>query len=337
MDMFTATRAVTWIEEGNSQRSVALRLGVSRRAVQNVWNRYQETGSIARRRGSGRSRATTAQEDRYIRLCARRERFVTARTLQNRLQRTTGTLVSDQTIRNRLHEDGQRSRRRVVRAKLTSAQRAARLRFARERLQWGMREWGTVLFTDECKVKFFCDDRRIKVWRKKNERFSEACIHESDRWGGPNVMIWGGISLTGKTELAILNEGTVTAQRYINDVIRPHVMPFSHRVGADFTLMHDNARPHTAGTTAAVLAAAQINVLPWPANSPDLNPIEHLWDQLKRRVRETQDNIHSQRQLIDALVRCWEEIPQENIQHLVESMPSRLRECLTNRGGHTRY
>lgn len=64
MDMESATRAVVLLQEGNSQRTVALRLGVSRRAIRNVWERYQETGSVARRRGSGRVRATTTQVDR---------------------------------------------------------------------------------------------------------------------------------------------------------------------------------------------------------------------------------------------------------------------------------
>lgn len=337
MDSLTATRAVTMIEEGHSQRSVGLQLGFSRRAIQNLWNRFQETGSVRRRPGSGRVRITTAQEDRYIRLSARRDRTTTARKLQNRLRLTTGTRVSDQTIRNRLHEDQQASRRRVVRIPLTRNHRANRLRFSRQHLDWDINQWGMVLFTDECKVKFFNDDRRIRVWRRRGERFSEACIHEVDRFGGPNVMIWGGISLHGKTELAILNEGTVTAQRYIEEVVRPHVIPFAQRAGPGFILMQDNARAHTAQATRFVLEASQIQVLPWPANSPDLNPIEHMWDQLKRRVRDGDQEIHNQQQLINAVKRAWEEIPMENVRHLIESMHSRLQECVTKRGGHTRY
>lgn len=337
MDTITATRAVTLIAEGHSQRSVAFSLGFSRRAIQNVWDRFQETGSVARRPGSGRVRATTAQEDRYIRLSARRERSVTARKLQNRLRLTTGTRVSDQTIRNRLHEDQQRSRRRVVRIPLSRVQRGNRLSFCREHSDWSMNQWGMVLFTDECKVKLCSDDRRIRVWRRQGERFSDVCIKEIDRFGGPSVMVWAGISLQGKTELVFLNQGTVTAQRYIDEVIRPHVIPFSQRVGPGFWLMHDNARPHTARATQTVLDDSHIRVLPWPAYSPDLNPIEHMWDQLKRRVREHEQEVHNQQQLMDALNRAWEEIPDENIRNLIESMHSRLQECENRRGGHTRY
>lgn len=337
MDVETATRAVVLLQEGESQRAVAIRLGVSRRAIRNVWERFQETGSVARRRGSGRTRATTAQEDRYIQLTARRDRTVTARTLQTRLRQSTGTRVSDQTIRNRLHEDGQRSRMRVIRLKLTRAHRAARLRFAREHLNWTMDNWRTVLFSDECKVKFFSDDRRVRVWRREGERFTEPCMHGTDRFGGPSVMVWGGISLLGKTELVILNEGTVTAASYVEQVVRPHVIPFSQRVGDNFVFMQDNARAHTARVTQRALSDANISILPWPAMSPDLNPIEHLWDQLKRSLKATYSHLNSQQELINALKLCWERIPEQNVTHLIESVPDRLRACIRSRGGPTRY
>lgn len=337
MDVETATRAVVLLQEGESQRAVAIRLGVSRRAIRNVWERFQETGSVARRRGSGRTRATTAQEDRYIQLTARRDRTVTARTLQTRLRQSTGTRVSDQTIRNRLHEDGQRSRMRVIRLKLTRAHRAARLRFAREHLNWTMDNWRTVLFSDECKVKFFSDDRRVRVWRREGERFTEPCMHGTDRFGGPSVMVWGGISLLGKTELVILNEGTVTAASYVEQVVRPHVIPFSQRVGDNFVFMQDNARAHTARVTQRALSDANISILPWPAMSPDLNPIEHLWDQLKRSLKATYSHLNSQQELINALKLCWEQIPEQNVTHLIESVPDRLRACIRSRGGPTRY
>lgn len=337
MDMETATRAVILLQEGESQRTVAIRLRVSRRAIRNVWERYQETGTVARRHGSGRRRATTDHEDRYIRLTARRERTVTARTLQTRLRQSTGTRVSDQTIRNRLHENGQRSRRRVVRLKLTRRHRAARLRFARDHSNWTMDNWRTVLFTDECKIKFFSDDRRVRVWRREGERFVEPCIHGTDRFGGPSVMVWGGISLLGKTELVILDEGTVTAASYVEQVIQPHVIPFSQRVGNSFVFMHDNARAHTARTTQRALTDANITVLPWPAMSPDFNPIEHLWDQLKRSLKENYSSVNGRQELVNALKSCWERIPTENITHLIESVPERLIECIRSRGGHTRY
>lgn len=154
-------RAVTLLKEGLSQRSVANRLQVSRRAIQNLWSRYQETGNLSRRPGSGRQRSTTVREDRFIARTALQERFTSGPRVQMDLQEYSNTVVSAQTIHNRLREVQIRSRRKVRKPKLSSGHRAARLRWAREHLHWTDEEWKCVLFSDECKVKFESDDRRI--------------------------------------------------------------------------------------------------------------------------------------------------------------------------------
>lgn len=75
----------------------------------------------------------------------------------------------------------------------------------------------------------------------------------------------------------------------------------------------------------------------WPAISPDLNPIEHVWDQLKMRLKLQRLAIGSQEELTRALKVCWDEIPQENLVNLIQSMPNRIKECARKRGTHTHY
>jgi len=80
-----------------------------------------------------------------------------------------------------------------------------------------------------------------------------------------------------------------------------------------------------------------IELMEWPANSPDLNPIEHLWDELIRRVEARPAKLTTLRDLRLALLEEWENIPQENIRTLVDSMPQKCQAVIEAEGGVTRY
>ncbi|GFW97088.1 transposable element Tcb1 transposase [Trichonephila clavipes] len=91
-------------------------------------------------------------------------------------------------------------------------------------------------------------------------------------------MVWGAIAYDSRSTLIVMY-GTLTGQRYVDDIIRPHVGPFLNGLPGTI-FQQDNARPHTARVAQDFLRHFQ--TLPWPARSPDLYPVEHVWDQLKR-------------------------------------------------------
>ncbi len=104
-------------------------------------------------------------------------------------------------------------------------------------------------------------------------------------------MVWAGFSFDGRTRLVFLDgvvagrRRRVNAQRYVDDVLRPVVIPYLNaRPGT--SLQQDNARPHSARLTQAVLEQNNVDVLPWPSLSPDINPIEHVWDYLKKKLHD---------------------------------------------------
>lgn len=143
--------------------------------------------------------------------------------------------------------------------------------------------------------------------------------------------------MEARTELVFIERGSLTAERYILEVLADHVVPFAPFIGNNFILMQDNARPHVARCVTEYLDEVGITRMNWPAYSPDMNPIEHLWDILGRRLRSRIAAPASLYELRAALLEEWENIPQEVIQQLIGSMGRRIQALIRARGGNTRY
>ncbi|GFY04564.1 transposable element Tcb1 transposase [Trichonephila clavipes] len=143
------------------------------------------------------------------------------------------------------------------------------------------------------------------------------------------VIVWGAIAYDSRSTLIVMR-GTLTGQRYVDDILRPHVGPFLNGLpGAIF--QQDNARPHTARVAQDFLRHFQ--TLPWPARSPDLSPVEHVWDQLKRQM----PSCHSVHDLELAVQDLWAHLPQDSIRCLINSLPDCVVACIAAGGGQTRY
>lgn len=150
-------------------------------------------------------------------------------------------------------------------------------------------------------------------------------------------MLWGGICLEGRTELVTVNGGTLTADRYTRDISEDHVVPYAPLIGDEFVLMHDNARPHVARIVRAYLAEVGIPVLDFPASSSDMNPIEHVWDYIHRRVRVRNVAPADLQELENALREEWDNLDQTYVRRLIESMPNRMLAVIRARGSNTEY
>ena len=248
-----------------------------------------------------------------------------------------GIRICKQTIRNRLHNHGLHARRLVKRALLTARHREARLNWARQHVRWTRRQWSSVLFTDEVRICLRHTDGRRRVWRRRGEAHAEVCVQPVVFYGGGSVMAWAGISTNGKTDLIII-DGNLNAQRYRDEILEPTVIPYAGAVGPEtFILMDDNARPHRGRVVNDFIEEQGIERMVWPAASPDLNPLEHLWDHLKRQIYTRILHDSTLRDLRRIMVEVFAQIPQRRVRRLINSMSRRCRNVIDNRGGYTRY
>ncbi|UYV65665.1 hypothetical protein LAZ67_3005028 [Cordylochernes scorpioides] len=310
-------QAIGRMEAGQSQAEVARWLGVTRNVASRLWKKFQTTANVARTPGQGRPRVTTLNQDRYLSLLVRRNRRMTASQLRSDLNAATGVLASTDTIRRRLHKKGLYARRPIICVPLTPPQKRARKLWCRQHVAWNPDEWRRVMFTDESRCSLNSDSRRVFVWREVGTRNNLRNMAERDPYRSQGFMIWAGIFLGGRTALHIFRQGTLTGQRYRDEILAAYVIPQALEMGENFLLMDDNARPHRAGVVDTFLQNHAIARMNWPARSPDLNPFEHVWDNLGRRISSLQPPPRNTHELETALTQEWALIPQELINSLI--------------------
>ncbi|GFT33732.1 transposable element Tcb2 transposase [Trichonephila clavipes] len=162
-------------------------------------------------------------------------------------------------------------------------------------------------------------------------------VQKKDRYPTCSIMVWAGIMINGCTRLHVVANGTMTGQRYIDEVLLPHVRLFRGAVGDKFVFMDDNATCHRTLAVQDCLDSEGIQRLVWPARSPDLNPIENVWDALGRQVAGRNYPPTKKNTLIRALTEEWDILPQQLLDNVVQSMVRRVECCITLHGGHIPY
>lgn len=323
-----------YCKKKQSIRQLADELGVGRTMVWSALKHYRETGSVSNPVRKLRPRKTTQQEDRMIVRTSKKNPFLTANEILDQLQPDMSTTISDSTVRRRLREANLRGCVAKSKPLVSKKNIKARLLFAKQHKDKPLEFWQNVLWSDESKFNLFGSDGKQYVRRPKNKEFDPRYTLKTVKHGGGNVMVWGAFSSIGVGPIVRIR-GIMDQHQYKN-ILANDMLTYAHEHMSDsFVFQHDNDPKHTSRLVKGFLRESDVNVLDWPAQSPDLNPIENLWghvqQQLKGRNGGSADKVYANIEDI------WKNIPLDYMQRLINSMPQRCREVIANKGYPTRY
>lgn len=149
-------------------------------------------------------------------------------------------------------------------------------------------------------------------------------------------MVWGAFCSNQILQLAVITT-RMNSEEYTT-VLENNLLPFfAGRNAAEWTYQQDNAAIHTSRLTRAWFQQHGINVLDWPSCSPDINPIENVWGILARRVYSENRQFQTIPELRAAVMEAWHHITHDTQRKLIETMPNRIFELITRKGGLTHY
>ncbi|GFV44177.1 transposable element Tcb1 transposase [Trichonephila clavipes] len=196
-------------------------------------------------------------------------------------------------------------------------------------------EWNEIIITDESRICLQYHDGRIRALRHRGERMMNSCVMQGTTGSAQGIMGWGGIGYHSCTPLVSI-AGTLNSQHYISEVLEPVVLPYLQCFSTAI-FQQGNARPHVERIVQMFFVNHQIELLLWPARSPDLSPIENMWSMGAQQLTQITTPSETPDQLWQRVEAAWSAITQEHIQSIFESMPRRVVAVISNNGGYTGY
>ena len=316
-------------------KTIAQMVGVSEKCVRTTIKNFRETGSAKERARSGRPEVTSDREKSFISRTFLRDPKLSLRKGTTFCRTSLARGISYSTTRRVLKKKGLTANLATKKQFLSIMDKRKRLKWCKERRHWSIDKWRSVIFTDESNFEVLNRKAKFWFWRKKNPSTRFNLIRPRTQGGGGSIGIWGCINASG-AGMASIYDGRLNSERYQNilsDNLQPSLDLFELR--DDYIFQQDNAPCHTSRLIKAYFAQESINVMPWPARSPDLNPIENLWVWIDKKLQE--NPIKNLEELRQATNEAWLNVPTDLCQKLIESMPKRLNACIKARGGHINY
>ncbi len=306
-------------KEDKTQKVIAKEAGCSQSSVSKHINREAKG-----RKRCGRKKCTSNRDNCTLERIVKQNPFKNVGEIHKEWT-AAGVSASRTTTHRRMQDMGFSCRIPCVKPLLNNRQR-------QKRLDWLLLSVQS-MFSDESKFAFL-GNQGPRVWRKRGEAQNPRCLRSSVKFP-QSVMVWGAMSSAGVGPLCFLRSKVNTA--VYQEVLEHFMLPAADQLygDADFIFQQDLAPAHSAKATSTWFKDHGIPVLNWPANSPDLNPIENLWGIVKRKMQYARPNNAEE---LKATIRAtWALITPEQCHRLIDSMPRRIAAVIQAKGAPTKY
>ena len=279
----------------------------------------------------GRKRKLEDHEVHDLKKKCQRLELLTARDCVKHCQTEYHKVVSRRTVNTWLKSVGIKSYVSKSKPPVSKNNRRKRLRWAKANKNT---DFSNVIVADEVHIS----TRALHPPRRHLGTVEDRNVTVPEKLSNVVVSIWACFSRAGPGPLCVVS-GNMTARRYqamLYDVFIRYYDGLDEEDSAAYYL-HDNASIHTAHSTRLFFEEKGVSLLPIPPYSPDLNPIENTWRQLKEQIALRTGAFPNKVDIETAAKAAWAELPVETCQHLMDSMPNRVRLVIAHRGGMTRY
>lgn len=322
-------------KEGVSQRQICEKVNVPKSTIQGVISRFLHENRVADKGRIAPNKIFNEKDERKIIRISKNNPRMSAPMLAKEMEEGLGKTCHPQTIRRVLSNGGMYCRMARRKPYLSDKNKKARVKFAKDHVAKGQTFWNSVLFCDESKYNIFGCDGDRRIYRMNGAALKEQNLYATVKHGRGHVMVWGCMSASGVGKLVFI-DGIMEKTQYLR-ILQENLQASVDQLelGTGYRFYQDNDPKHKSGIVQSWLIWTCPHIVQTPAQSPDLNPIENLWDYLERMIRKRK--ITGLPSLKIALQEEWAKIPASYTQKLVDSIPRRLNMVIAQKGLPTKY
>lgn len=325
---------IAFSEEGWSVRRLSKKFKVSISTISRTINNFNERNSFSHFGNNGRPSKCSLSIITTIMKKNKENSMNSLRKTAISVEKELEIKVSHNTIRNYLNNSNIYACSPIKKPFLNANHIENRYKLSKKFLMMSNLDHKRIIFSDESKFNLKYSDGKCSVWRTPNSGLKNENLLPTFKHGGGGVMVWACFSYSGVGKLIFI-DGIMDAPYYVY-ILSENLQESANMMGLnDYIFQQDNDPKHTSKTASDYFEDNDIELLDWPSQSPDLNPIENLWAIIKEKVaeKEPKNLIELKREILAA----WNAIPKETLIKLAKSFKKRALLCYRAKGGHINY